>query len=214
MLQRNPSCSLIKRASCQGATWRFTSPCLACTWISKRKIHWRLEWRRVERAMEELYAKMVGLRVSFAWRDNYWHHRNRGELAEGWYDPATLDKARRSAEEEPAAGPRGGRESPDYTQAQRATSEAPQNPPVGDDDDEDEDDEYGPSLPQARSGRGGHKLALQSQLCKILSLKEVRSSTSPQIWLKCWPSYRICYWGCHRCPRWITRSIPRWNSFA
>ncbi|KAJ6167734.1 hypothetical protein N7497_000577 [Penicillium chrysogenum] len=79
---------------------------------------------------------------------------NRGELAGGWYDPATLAKARKSAEEEPAAGPRGGRESPDYTQGQRAADEARQDPPVGDDD-EDEDDEYGPTLPQAGSRKGG-----------------------------------------------------------
>ncbi|KOS39031.1 hypothetical protein ACN38_g10156 [Penicillium nordicum] len=98
---------------------------------------------------------------------------NRGELAEGWYDPVTLDKARRSVEEEPAAGPRGGRQSPDYTQDQRATSEAPRNPSVGDDDDdEDEDDEYGPSLPQARSGRGGPQAGPAIPTMQDLELKK------------------------------------------
>ncbi|EKV05847.1 peroxisomal membrane anchor protein conserved region-domain-containing protein [Penicillium digitatum] len=95
---------------------------------------------------------------------------NRGELAEGWYDPVTLDKARRSAEEEPAAGPRGGRESPDYTRGQRATGKAPRDPPVGNDD-EDDDDEYGPSLPQAGSGRGGPQVGPTIPTMQDLELK-------------------------------------------
>ncbi|KAJ5950687.1 uncharacterized protein N7479_009100 [Penicillium vulpinum] len=93
---------------------------------------------------------------------------NRGELAEGWYDPITLDKARKNAEQELEAHPRDGRESPDYTQGERATGEAPQNPPVGDDDDEDE---YGPSLPQPGSGRGGPQAGPAIPTMQDLELK-------------------------------------------
>ncbi|KAI3158949.1 hypothetical protein DTO046C5_7059 [Penicillium roqueforti] len=97
---------------------------------------------------------------------------NRGELAEGWYDPVTLDKARQHAEEEPTAGPRGGRESPDYTQGQRATGETLQDPPIGDDDDEEDgDDEYGPSLPKAGSGRGGPRAGPAIPTMQDLELK-------------------------------------------
>lgn len=49
---------------------------------------------------------------------------------------------------------KGGRHSPDYTQGEQAASDEPHNPPVGEDDNDD-DDEYGPTLPQAGSGRGG-----------------------------------------------------------
>ncbi|KXG48971.1 uncharacterized protein PGRI_028410 [Penicillium griseofulvum] len=93
---------------------------------------------------------------------------NRGELAEGWYDPITLDKARRNAEREQEAGPRDGRESPDYTHGERAT-EAPQNPPAGDDD--DDEDEYGPSLPQPGSGRSGPQAGPAIPTMQDLELK-------------------------------------------
>ncbi|KAJ5382644.1 hypothetical protein N7517_000555 [Penicillium concentricum] len=96
---------------------------------------------------------------------------NRGELAEGWYDPVTLDKARKNAEQEPEAGVRGGRESPDYTQGERAAAKAPQNPPIDDNDDDDEDDEYGPSLPQPGSGRGGAQAGPAIPTMQDLELK-------------------------------------------
>ena len=55
--------------------------------------------------------------------------RNRGDLAEGWYDPATLAKARRGVDE-PTGRSTSWRESRDVS-----------------DDNEDDDDEYGPTLP-------------------------------------------------------------------
>ncbi|KAJ5158450.1 uncharacterized protein N7500_008101 [Penicillium coprophilum] len=96
---------------------------------------------------------------------------NRGELAEGWYDPVTLDKARKNAEQELEAGPRGGRESPDYTRGERAAAQPTQNPPVDDDDDDDEDDEYGPTLPQTGPGRGGPRSGPAIPTMQDLELK-------------------------------------------
>jgi len=67
--------------------------------------------------------------------------RNRGELAEGWYDPETKQKAIDSAErtaQEIAAQPRA---SPDYGGG-------------ADEDEEDEEDEYGPvAATRANAGR-------------------------------------------------------------
>lgn len=80
--------------------------------------------------------------------------RNRGELAEGWYDPAMLDRARKSAEENPpplssSRPPAASRNSPDYS---RGVSEGGQaDPPREGDHDEggdDDDEDYGPSLPR------------------------------------------------------------------
>ncbi|KAL2868316.1 uncharacterized protein BJX67DRAFT_380125 [Aspergillus lucknowensis] len=69
---------------------------------------------------------------------------NRGELAEGWYDPGTLEKAQKSA----ASGPR---HSPDYGRnAPEARKERGRAGDAGGDEEgeeEEEDDEYGP-MPQ------------------------------------------------------------------
>ncbi|KAH7045340.1 hypothetical protein B0J12DRAFT_730034 [Macrophomina phaseolina] len=94
---------------------------------------------------------------------------NRGELAEGWYDPATLQKAIASAaeeqdESEQAGRARGGarqRQSPDYgagprqqQQQQQQRREQDREGDNGnerrdgrddDDNDEDDDDEFGPA---------------------------------------------------------------------
>ncbi|KAL9581020.1 MAG: hypothetical protein Q9212_004148 [Teloschistes hypoglaucus] len=58
---------------------------------------------------------------------------NRGELAEGWYDPATLQRAQASAAK-----------TDDYN-----TPPPPNRPALGEGEDkvEDEDDDFGPSLP-------------------------------------------------------------------
>ncbi|KAJ5561528.1 hypothetical protein N7461_000289 [Penicillium sp. DV-2018c] len=95
---------------------------------------------------------------------------NRGELAEGWYDPATLAKARQNAQEEPLAGPGGDRGSPEYNRGERGTREAAQDPPVAEDD-QDDDDEYGPSLPQGGSARGGSHLGPTIPNMQDLELK-------------------------------------------
>lgn len=70
---------------------------------------------------------------------------NRGELAEGWYDPATKDKAdARAAEFGAEPKPKGERQE---------TSTRPHAPAKGDDaDEEDDDDDFGPALPVQRSG--------------------------------------------------------------
>ncbi|KAF9889122.1 hypothetical protein FE257_007611 [Aspergillus nanangensis] len=87
---------------------------------------------------------------------------NRGELAEGWYDPSTFEKARREAEEyqAPVAAAPGRRQSPTYDdradQPARKTPEPATGETSGDDDD---DDEYGPGIPRqsqlvGQKGRG------------------------------------------------------------
>ncbi|BAE57722.1 unnamed protein product [Aspergillus oryzae RIB40] len=69
---------------------------------------------------------------------------NRGELAEGWYDPSTLEKARRSAQDEPIVSASGrNRRSPDYGRGEDDRAEREEE----DNLDEDEDD-YGPVLPK------------------------------------------------------------------
>ena len=72
--------------------------------------------------------------------------RNRGELAEGWYDPATLQKAIKSAAETnaPSRSPARRRGSPDYgsqLENDKATTESSN----------DNDDDIGPALPNADS---------------------------------------------------------------
>lgn len=102
--------------------------------------------------------------------------RNRGELAEGWYDPVTLQKAIDSSAENDVGGsnedkhteepPRHQRRaSPDYgsngTPGERAPaySEEPghgrdkHQSEQGEDDEEDDDDEFGPAaLPSGAIG--------------------------------------------------------------
>ncbi|KAJ5155444.1 hypothetical protein N7492_008247 [Penicillium capsulatum] len=69
---------------------------------------------------------------------------NRGELAEGWYDPGTLDRARKSAAEQQPV-PEQRRASPNYAQDEDASG----SPVV-----EDDDDDYGPTLPHPSMNRG------------------------------------------------------------
>ncbi|PLB53006.1 hypothetical protein P170DRAFT_454210 [Aspergillus steynii IBT 23096] len=83
---------------------------------------------------------------------------NRGLLAEGWYDPSTLEKARREAESHPPVPSSRGqfRGSPDYEDPRDETAGASSNANLRDpevqgdaaeDDDNDDDDDYGPGLP-------------------------------------------------------------------
>ncbi|KAF3386852.1 hypothetical protein F1880_001112 [Penicillium rolfsii] len=69
-----------------------------------------------------------------------WNH---GELAEGWYDPATLEKARQNAAEY-LSGPTE-RTSPDYGRGESSRDESAAAPQAEDDDEDEE--EYGPTLP-------------------------------------------------------------------
>ncbi|PKY08198.1 hypothetical protein P168DRAFT_294309 [Aspergillus campestris IBT 28561] len=84
---------------------------------------------------------------------------NRGELAEGWYDPAMLDRARKSAQENPPPlsssrrPPPASRNSPDYNRgvSEGGEAPAPEGNRIGEDeggDDDDDDEDYGPSLPR------------------------------------------------------------------
>lgn len=86
---------------------------------------------------------MRGLKLTFL--------RNRGELAEGWYDPSTLKKAKeRSAEDPPNtvevdnARQSRRRNSPDYREGGADREE----------EEDDDDDDYGPSLPGLGKGKG------------------------------------------------------------
>lgn len=80
--------------------------------------------------------------------------RNRAELAEGWYDPVTKEKADRAASEARASRrtpPHS--EQPEQDQHQhKHKQQAVTNQPVVDHD--DSEDEYGPSLP-TNTGRVG-----------------------------------------------------------
>ncbi|KAK2765630.1 hypothetical protein FQN54_008484 [Arachnomyces sp. PD_36] len=76
---------------------------------------------------------------------------NRGELAEGWYDPSTLEKARSSHRATPPIRDR--TRSPSRTEDPEPSTRdesrdlsMEQDNPEGDDD--EEDDDYGPHLPQ------------------------------------------------------------------
>ncbi|KAJ5736245.1 uncharacterized protein N7483_001370 [Penicillium malachiteum] len=79
------------------------------------------------------------------------HKWNRAELAEGWYDPATLEKARQSVAERPPP-PQRERNSPDYSRGGQNIENA-QTVPVAEDDDDEDDDEYGPSIPHHNASR-------------------------------------------------------------
>ncbi|KAL2810681.1 peroxisomal membrane anchor protein conserved region-domain-containing protein [Aspergillus granulosus] len=75
---------------------------------------------------------------------------NRGELAEGWYDPSTLEKAQKNV----AAV--GLRDSPVYERPARETErERSSAHDDGDRDDDDDDDEYGPMPDYGSVPRGG-----------------------------------------------------------
>ena len=69
--------------------------------------------------------------------------RNQGELAEGWYDPATLEKARTSVAQMQPNTRR------DESQGDKNADMNEEGP---EEEGEDEEDEYGPVLP---TGRGG-----------------------------------------------------------
>jgi peroxin-14 len=69
-------------------------------------------------------------------------------LAEGWYDPATLEKARSAAASAP--GPVKGEE-----QHPAIVPTAGDDEEEGPNDDDDDDDEYGPMPQYELSSRGG-----------------------------------------------------------
>ncbi|KAA8646138.1 hypothetical protein EYZ11_001545 [Aspergillus tanneri] len=100
---------------------------------------------------------------------------NRGELAEGWYDPNTLERARRDIQTHPAPHPNRG--SPDYgdqsgkrdesLDLERRTRESDVR-----DGAEDDDDEYGPDLPY---GHGAQKGQLSGPAIPTMQDLELRN---------------------------------------
>ena len=77
--------------------------------------------------------------------------RNRGELAEGWYDPATFQKAKTSASKRTTTDRADTREPKRRSDDQSPRRDRDTNHKDNDDDDDDDDDEnddgYGPTLP-------------------------------------------------------------------
>ncbi|KAJ6115762.1 hypothetical protein N7523_006179 [Penicillium sp. IBT 18751x] len=76
---------------------------------------------------------------------------NRGELAEGWYEPATLQKARQNAAEQPHLDRK--RASPDYAHFEQSQGGDMEDPPREDHEDDEDDEDYGPKLPHPDSIR-------------------------------------------------------------
>lgn len=82
--------------------------------------------------------------------------RNRGELSEGWYDPATLQKAQQSESTTTDETPQNqflGKQSPIKTESPSASTGEARG------EDNDSDDSVGPRLPgqegRSRSGKTG-----------------------------------------------------------
>lgn len=93
---------------------------------------------------------------------------NRGELAEGWYDP---DLFSRVADEHPVtAKPRRDRESPRVSPgAERSSDDEPKRRAGPESDDNDDDEDYGPALPS--SGAGGRPVGPGIPSLQDLSLR-------------------------------------------
>lgn len=114
--------------------------------------------------MEELYWKMVCYHPNYKYITNLsngssWPNfrapwltfvRNRGELAEGWYDPATLQKSL----DKPAPNSRSPKNQRRDLPSRNAKRSAP---PADSKAEESSDDEIGPALPSqdARISRAG-----------------------------------------------------------
>ncbi|GFF44199.1 hypothetical protein IFM61606_00988 [Aspergillus udagawae] len=110
---------------------------------------------------------------------------NRGELAEGWYDPTTLDKARRNVPEQPpVSGPGRRRDSADYEQAGRGkdadtgdASEATARQNELEFDSEDEE-EYGPILPHHEVTAKGRDIPSAGPTIPTIQDLELRKESS------------------------------------
>lgn len=75
--------------------------------------------------------------------------RNRGELAEGWYDPETLRKAQASVAAADGDDEDNGRPFLLRAPVPAAREMVERSDRHDDDDDDDDDDGYGPALPSA-----------------------------------------------------------------
>ncbi|KAH0839046.1 hypothetical protein FOPE_05513 [Fonsecaea pedrosoi] len=97
------------------------------------------------------------------------HGRNRGELAQGWYDPETLDKSRAQGQSLPS--PRRTSTQP----GQMRTSDA--RPLSQSNEDSEEEVDFGPPLPSSLTTRGEHDDSLMSrtQGASVPSLDDLRA---------------------------------------
>lgn len=93
--------------------------------------------------------------------------RNRGELAEGWYDPATLQKAVQSASEPATEQPRDTRPE-ERTRRVERSREADRR---DDAQDSDSDDSIGPALPGQDARSRGSRLGPSIPGMQDLELK-------------------------------------------
>lgn len=101
--------------------------------------------------------------------------RNRGELAEGWYDPSTFQKAQQSASssapdhDDGSSNTRPRATSPSSTSARDPAA----NEEAGEEDsDTDSDDSVGPTLPgQERRSRGSRRMGPRIPGMQDLELK-------------------------------------------
>lgn len=94
---------------------------------------------------------------------------NRGELAEGWYDPATLKRAQENANQaQPYSC--GGRASPEYSYDRPADGKTAKESPTEEEEDGD-DDEYGPTLPHPGFMRGAARSGPTIPTMQNLDLK-------------------------------------------
>ncbi|KAJ5924814.1 hypothetical protein N7466_009001 [Penicillium verhagenii] len=145
-----------RRDSSQDGIWRCSSPCSRCTWTF-RKVYILKTYQRTRLKADGKVLSKNGIIQQFSTLNSpvaNMGHRNRAELAEGWYDPATLQRARESiAEGQPP--PDRERGSPDYARGGKVENVESRAPPVAQDEenDDDDDDEYGPTLPHPNSGR-------------------------------------------------------------
>ncbi|KAK5069706.1 hypothetical protein LTR64_008111 [Lithohypha guttulata] len=102
--------------------------------------------------------------VKGRWK-SFVHKWNRGDLAEGWYDPSTLQKALQAA---------------DLQNLNRSTSDAAGKDgpgPLSDEvqDDSPEDDDFGPALPQELQAVVSSETSLNRSGPTIPSMDDIRS---------------------------------------
>lgn len=106
--------------------------------------------------------------------------RNRGELAEGWYDPSTFQKAQQSASSSAPDHDDGSSDTRPRATAPSSTAarDPAANEEAGEEDsDTDSDDSVGPTLPgQERRSRGRRRMGPRVPGMQDLELKRGRGS--------------------------------------
>jgi hypothetical protein len=101
--------------------------------------------------------------------------RNRGELAEGWYDPSTFQKAQQSAS---SSAPDHDGSSNTRPSATASSSTAARDPAANDaaEEDSDSDDSVGPTLPGQERRSRGRRMGPRIPGMQDLELKRGRGS--------------------------------------